>query len=184
MARAKNHMELDGIKFIAGNREIFDNALKNGCGAAEIKRESSTIDYVKELVQNDSIDGQEEITVGGMEIISSLIKIMKKINITGNEFVMFFNDICKRFSSINENIERSFIGEVINGDGSKSYKRKIWLKEKQRDESGNYKMYIIDSESLEISEVTELQMREKIRNGEFVYEKKERQMKDFEMEEK
>ena len=45
-------------------------------------------------------------------------------------------------------------------------------------------MYLIDTESLEISDVTEFQMREKLKNGELVYESKEYQMNEFELEDK
>ena len=43
-------------------------------------------------------------------------------------------------------------------------------------------MYLIDTETLEISDVTELQMIEKLKNGELVYENKEHQMNEFELE--
>ena len=45
-------------------------------------------------------------------------------------------------------------------------------------------MYLLDTESLDISNITELEMREKFENGEIVYESKEHQMKEFELEEK
>ena len=58
------------------------------------------------------------------------------------------------------------------------------MKEKQLDESGNHKMYLLDTESLDISNITELEMREKLKNGQIVYESIEHQMKEFELEEK
>ena len=45
-------------------------------------------------------------------------------------------------------------------------------------------MYLIDTESLEISDVTESQIIEKFRNSELIYESKEHQMNEFELEEK
>ena len=45
-------------------------------------------------------------------------------------------------------------------------------------------MYLLDTESLDISNITELEMREKLKNGQIVYESIEHQMKEFELEEK
>lgn len=176
-------MELDGITFVSGNKEILDNAIRTASHVVLEEQEHSTSDYIRELMESDLIE-QQDVQIETMDLLKELIDKMQKLKITGNEFVIFFNDVFRRFGIMNENLERSFIGEVINGNDGKNYKRKIWLKEKQLDESGNHKMYLLDTESLDISTITELEMREKFENGEIVYESKEHQMKEFELEEK
>lgn len=176
-------MELDGIKLVSGNKEILDNAIRTSSHVALEEQEHSTSDYIKELMESDLME-QQEVQIEVMDLLKELIDKMQKLNIKGNEFVIFFNDVFRRFGIMNENLECSFIGEVINENDGKKYKRKIWLKEKQLDESGNHKMYLLDTESLNISNITELEMREKLKNGQIVYESIEHQMKEFELEEK
>ena len=176
-------MELDGIRYVSGNKEILDNAIRAASHLVVEEQEYSTFDYIKELMQCELIE-QPEVQIEPLELLKELIDKMKKLKITGNEFVIFFNDVFRRFGIINENLERSFIGEVSNGNDVKNYKRKIWLKEKQLDESENHKMYLIDTESLNISNITEFEIRKKFKNGEIVYENKKHQMNEFELEEK
>ncbi len=184
LARAKNNMKLDGIKFVSGKKEVLANAAREGYSSALSIQEQSTIDCVKELMKIDSVEERDETQVESMELLQNLISKMQKLKICGNEFVMFFNDTFRRFGILNESLQRSFVGEVTNEENSKTYKRKIWLREKQADETGKYPMYLIDTESLEISDVTDSQMIEKFKNGEFVYESKEHQMNEFELEDK
>lgn len=181
LARAKNNMKLDGIKFVSGKKDVLENAAKNGYSNALDIQKQSTGDYVKELMEADSIEESDETQIDSMELLANLISKMQKLKISGNEFVILFNDTFRRFGILSENLQRSFVGEVINEEDSKTYKRKIWLREKQADETGKHPMYLIDTESLEISDVTESQMIEKLKNGELVYENKEYQM-NFELE--
>lgn len=181
LARAKNNMKLDGIKFVSWKKDVLENAAKNGYSNALDIQKQSTGDYVKELMEADSIEESDETQIDSMELLANLISKMQKLKISGNEFVILFNDTFRRFGILSENLQRSFVGEVINEEDSKTYKRKIWLREKQADETGKHPMYLIDTESLEISDVTESQMIEKLKNGELVYENKEYQM-NFELE--
>ena len=184
LARAKNNVKLDGIKFISGKKEVLANAARNGYNSALHTQEQTTIDYVRELMQVDSAEERDETQIESMELLQNLISKMQKLKISGNEFVMFFNDTFRRCGILSESLQRSFLGEVTSEENSKTYKRKIWLREKQADETGKHPMYLIDTESLEISDVTESQMMEKLKNGELVYESKEHQMNEFELEEK
>ena len=184
LARAKNNMELDGIRFISGKKEVLENATLKGCARALNNQEQTPIDCVKKLMEIDSVEEKNESQIESMELLQNLIAKMQKLGISGNEFVMFFNDVFRRFGILKETLQRSFVGEVTNEENSKTYKRKIWLREKQADETGKHPMYLIDTESLEISDVTDSQMIEKFKNGEFVYESKEHQMNEFELEDK
>lgn len=182
LARAKNNMKLNGIKFVSGEKDVLTSAVQNGYSCALDIPKKSTIDYVKELIEVDSVAERDETQIEGMELLQNLISKMQKLKISGNEFVMFFNDIFRRFEGLNESLQRSFVGEVINEENSNTYKRKIWLREKKADNTGRHHMYLIDTESLEISGVSETQMMDKLKNGELVYESKEHQMNEFELE--
>lgn len=184
LARAKNNMKLDGIKFVSGKKEVLAKAARKGYARALNIQEQTTIDYVKELMEVDSVEERDETQIESRELLQNLISKMQKLKISGNEFVMFFNNTFRRFGILNESLLRSFVGEVTKEENSKTYKRKIWLREKQADETGKQPMYLIDTETLEMSAVTESQMREKLKNGEFVYENTEHQMTEFELEEK
>ena len=184
LARAKNNMELHGIKFVSGEKDILENAIKKVYANTLDVQEQSTIKNVKELMKEDSVEERDETQIESMELIQSLISNMQKLEISGNEFVIFFNDMYRRFGVLNESLHRSFVGEVINEEKSKTYKRKIWLREKQVDDTGKHPMYLIDTETLEISDVIETQMMDKLKNGELVYESKEHQMSEFELEDK
>lgn len=184
LARAKNNMKLDGIKFVSGKKDVLANSTKNGYSRALNIQEQSTVDYVKELMEADSVEERDDTQVESMELLQNLISKMQKLKISGNEYVMFFNDTFRRFGILNESLQRSFVGEVTNEENSKTYKRKIWLREKQADETGKHPMYLIDTETLEISDITDSQMIEKLKNGELVYESKEHQMNEFELEDK
>ena len=174
-------MELQGIGFVSGKKEVLDNAIKKGSAKVLQQQKRTTADYVKELMEVDSLETQDEVKIESIELLQNLTSKMKKLKISGNEFVMFFNNAVRRFGILNENLERSFVGEVINEGESKNYERKIWLKEKQTDETGKYLMYLIDTKTLDISDVTVMQMREKLKSGELVYEHEERQMTEFEL---
>ncbi|MGN1311328.1 MAG: hypothetical protein ACI4VP_06615 [Clostridia bacterium] len=182
LARAKNNMKLDGIKFVSGKKDVLVNATRKGHASALNIQEQATVDYVKELIEVDSVEKEDKTEIESIELLQNLIAKMQKLKISGNEFVMFFNDAFRRFGILKDSLERSFVGEVTNEESSKTYKRKIWLREKQADETGKHPMYLIDTETLEISDVTELQMIEKLKNGELVYENKEHQMNEFELE--
>lgn len=184
LARAKNNMKLDGIKFVSGKKEVLAKAARKGYASALNIQEQTTIDYVKELMEVDSVEERDETQIESRELLQNLISKMQKLKISGNEFVMFFNDTFRRFGILNESLQRSFVGEVTKEENSKTYKRKVWLREKQADETGKQPMYLIDTETLEMSAVTESQIREKLKNGEFVYENTEHQMTEFELEEK
>ena len=184
LARAKNNMDLCGIKCIDGDEKFLDNAIRKVSTTSHKNIQYTTSHYINELMMNDSLEDYDEQKIVGINILTGLIKKMQRLNISGNEFVIFFNDIFRRFGVINENLDRAFVGEVIREDNERKYRRKIWLRERQKDEFGNSKMYLIDAESLAISSPSGLQMFEKLKNGELVYENAAHRMSGFELEEK
>lgn len=183
LARAKANMSLEGIKFITGNQDMLNEAVEKISEMLLKDKQRSTLEYMEELMEMPENNEQEESSVDSMELLRSLIKNMKKLRISGNEFSMFLNNAFSRFGLLNESIERSYVGKVIRQDeNSNSYQRMIWFKEKRKTETGSNPMYILDTNSLEISDVSDLEMIYKFASGELVYENKKRQMEGYEME--
>lgn len=182
LARAKANLSLEGIKFVSGEQEKLSNAVEKISSILLKDQQRSTMEYMEELMEMQVNEEFEESTINSMDLLRSLIKNMKKLQISGNEFTMFLNNAFNRFGILSENIERSFVGKVIKQDEStNNYERMIWFKEKKTGEKGSNAMYILETSSLELSGVSDLEMLYKFANGDIVYENEKRQMNGFEI---
>ena len=110
---------------------------------------------------------------------------MKQNNILGNEAIqtLYTYYHCGFFG---EELEKAFLGKEEYQDGKKSYRRMVLIRNKNeiRENSENSDLYLLDSDTLELSTCTAQEIMDKLRTGEFIYESEKHKMPGIDMEER
>lgn len=166
--RAKLNKKLSRIKTVHGQNEVFENANQKIYELFQKQQEKSEIDVLLEKIK---LAPDEELPQNFEQQAKSLITNMKKIGISGNEFSMVFNNILHK-GFFGDNLECAYIGTVEETENKeKRYKRIICVCQKENEE---FKFYLIDTKTLELTKSSEEEIRDKLASQEFVYENEER----------
>jgi len=109
------------------------------------------------------------------ENIEAVIQFLKSENLSGNEAVQMLS-ICSKLGFLGENIQKAFIGKEREG----GYERLVAITTKNG--NSNRLVYVIKSETLEVSKETIKDMQAKLNSGELIYEDEKHKLPDIDEE--
>ena len=181
LMKAKNGIEFEGIEIVSDRNGIIKQAIEKVYPQVFERNQSTIEEYIQKL---RSID-KEEVPNNLKLKLESFIEIMKQNNILGNEAIqtLYTYYHCGFFG---EELEKAFLGKEEYQDGKKSYRRMVLIRNKNeiRENSENSDLYLLDSDTLELSTCTAQEIMDKLRTGEFIYESEKHKMPGIDMEER
>lgn len=203
MTNAKNGMELEGIKIISDREGILKQSIKKvypmvigrqpSCGeefkkslaeAIYPQNQEITVTDIGILIEELRELPREEISSDFQEKLETFIEIMRENKVSGNEFAQTLEEL-RRAKFFGVDLYCAYLGErVENEEKQKRYKRKILLRQKITDSKTETQqensMWLIDTESLELSVCSVQDISKKLKSGEFIYEDDEHKMERVE----
>lgn len=181
LMRAKNGMHLKGIRTISDREGILKKAVETVYPRILGKEPLSIKGFVQELEQTP----REEIPNDVETKLQSFIEVMKTNNISGNEFVQTFEGL-RRSKFFGTQLDCAYIGQLEGEGEQKRYKRKLLLRQKMQGETereeSHRTLYLIDSESLDLSLCSGEDIISKLNSGEFIYESDDHKMPGIDKE--
>lgn len=181
LMRAKNGMNIKGIRIISDREGTLKRAVETVYPQILGKAPLSIKGFVQELKQTP----REEIPNDVETKLQSFIEVMKSNNISGNEFVQTLEGL-RRSKFFGTEIDCAYIGQVEGEGEQKRYRRKLLLRQKMQDNTEEEKMnsalYLIDSESLDLSLCSREDIISRLSSGEFIYESDKHKMPGIDKE--
>lgn len=181
LMRAKTRINLRGIRTISDKEGLLEKALSKVYPQILGKEPLTIKDFLNELKQIP----REEIPNDIETKLQSFLETMKKNNISGNEFVQTFEGV-RRSSFFGTQLECAYLGEYENENSKARYKRNLLVREKtteiQDEEIDTKVLYLIDSDSLELSKCTKEEIITQLNSGKFIYESKNHKMPGIDKE--
>ena len=182
LMKAKNGIEFEGIEIISDREGIIKRAIEKVYPQIFEKEQISIkeyLQYLKSLSQEKDIPDDLKIK------LQSFIEIMKENNISGNEAIQTLSAFYKS-GFFGEEFERAYLGRKEDFDGRRYYRRLVLIRatKENEDKFNEGNLYLIDSDSLELSTCTAQEIIEKLNSGEYVYESEKHKMPGIDKEEK
>ena len=181
LMKAKNGIEFEGVEIISDRDGIIDKAIKKVYPLIFGKQQIGIKDYIQKLKALP----REEIPNNLGIKLQSFVEIMKENNILGNEAIQtlaaFYHS-----GFFGEQLDRAYLGKKEILDGKINYKRMALIRSKSefQERTEESRLYLMDSDSLELSTCTTQEIMEKLKTGEYVYESEKHKMPGIDMEEK
>lgn len=167
--KAKLGLKFEGFEIISDREGIIENALDTVYPRIFGKTQVRIDEYLNNLRQSQTPSENLE------ENIESFTQFLKAEGLSGNEAMQMLN-VCTKLGFLGDNIQKVFIGKKVEND----YKRFVAITTK--DESKNKPVYIMDTESLDISKQSIKDVKSKLDSGEIVYENEKYKLPDFDEE--
>lgn len=167
--KAKLGLKFEGFEIISDREGIIENALDTVYPRIFGKTQVRIDEYLNNLRQSQTPSENLE------ENIESFTQFLKDEGLSGNEAMQMLN-VCTKLGFLGDNIQKVFIGKKVEDD----YKRFVAITTK--DKSKNKPVYVMDTESLDISKQSIKDVKAKLNSGEFVYENEKYKLPDFDEE--
>lgn len=170
LMKAKNGIKLKGVKIISDREGIIEQAIDKVYPQILGKQPQSIKEYIQELKQ---LPQEQDVPNDVVLKLQSLLEVMKANNIFGNEFTQTLWGIGKTNYFGNTKLELAYLGELRKEDnGNERYKRHILLREPRQEESENSskKVYMIDTDALDLITCSEEDIIARLNSGELIYE--------------
>lgn len=182
LMKAKNGIEFEGVEIVSDRQGIIKRAIEKVYPQVFEKKQIS----IKEYLQHLELLSREKDIPDNLEIkLQSFIEIMKENNITGNEAIQTLSAFYKS-GFFGGEFERAYLGREEDVDGRRYYRRLVLIRatRENEDKVNESELYLIDSDSLELSTCMEQEIIEKLNSGEYVYESEKHKMPGIDKEEK
>lgn len=182
LMKAKNGIEFEGVEIVSDRKGIIKRAIEKVYPQIFEKKQISIKEYLKYL----ELLSREKDIPDNLEIkLQSFIEIMKENNITGNEAIQTLSAFYKS-GFFGREFERAYLGRKVDVDGRRYYRRLVLIRSSRENEDkfSKRELYLIDSDSLELSTCMEQEIIEKLNSGEYVYESEKHKMPGIDKEEK
>ena len=181
LMKAKNGIEFEGIDIISDKDGIINKAIKKIYPQIYGKEQISIQEYMKEL----KILPREESSYDFATKLQSFVEIMRENNISGNEAIQTLTAFYHS-GFFGEQVDRAYMGKKEMKNGEENYKRLVLMRPNKQflENSKEEVLYVMDTDSLDLSMCTPQEILEKIKIGEYVYENEKHKMPGIDMEEK
>ena len=120
-----------------------------------------------------------------MAKLQALLETMKSNHIFGNEFAQTLWGIGKTNYFGDTKLERAYLGELQReDDGSEKYKRHILLRQlkQKKTEDSSREVYLIDTDTLDLTTCSEENIIAKLNSGELIYESEKHKLPGIDKE--
>ena len=176
LMKIKNGIELEGIDVLEDKNNLMKKAIENVYPQVFGKKQMSMKDYIQKLQELP----REEVPNNLEKRLQSFTETMKENKISGNEAIQTFAAFCHT-GFFKEDLDRAYVGKEEFVNGKKNYRRLALIKSKNvEDES----LYLMDSDTLELTKHTSKEVIEKFNSGEYIYENENHKISGIDMEER
>ena len=178
LMKAKNGIEFEGVEIISDRDGVIKQAIEKIYPQIFGKKQKSIKNYIQDLKSTAS----KENPINLKYKIQSFTDEMKKCQIFGNEAVQTLSAFNKA-GFFGQDLTRAYLGKKeISQDGKKFYRRLVLIKAQNESSNSKEELYLLDSESLELSQCTSQEIIRKLNSGEFVYENEKHKIQGIDME--
>ena len=170
LMKAKNGIKLKGVKTISDREGLIEQALDKVYTQILGKKPQSIKEFIQEL---KSLPQEQDVPNDIVLKLKSLLEIMKSNHIFGNEFAQTLWGIGRTNYFGGVKLERAYLGELQRlDDGSEFYKRHILLRQPKNEgtEDCSREVYLIDTDTLDLTICSEEDIIAKLNSGELIYE--------------
>ena len=179
LMKAKNGIKLKGIKTISDRAGIIEQAIDKVYPQILGKQPKSIREYIQEL---KSLPQEQNVPNNIILKIQSLLEAMKANNISGNEFAQTLWGISKTKYFGDSKLERAYLGELQKDkNGNERYRRHILLRQLIQ-EGTEKEVYIIDTDTLELTTCSEEEIIARLNSGELIYESEKHKLPGIDKE--
>lgn len=182
LMKAKNGIKLKGVKTISDREGIIEQAIDKVYSQILGKQPQSIKEYIQEL---KSLPPEQDVPNDIVLKLQALLETMKSNHIFGNEFAQTLWGIGKTNYFGDTKLERAYLGELQReDDGSEKYKRHILLRQpKQKEtEDSSREVYLIDTDTLDLTTCSEENIIAKLNSGELIYESEKHKLPGIDKE--
>lgn len=179
LMKAKNGIEFEGIEIISDRESMIDKALEKIYPQVFDKSQSNIKDYLMQLksINKEEVENNVEIK------LQSFVESMKENNIAGNEAIQTFS-VFNKAGFFGEILEKAYLGKEEYEDDKKKYRRLALIRSKNNKDEESSNLYLLDSDSLELSTCTSQEIISKLKSGEFIYESEKHKIDGIDKEER
>ncbi len=172
LMKAKNGINLEGIKIISDKKGILEGAINKVYSQILGEKPKSIKEYIEYLKSTQQEqDVPEDVTLR----LQSFLEVMKSKQISGNELTQTLWGINKTKWFRNAQLEMAYLGELREDE--KRYKRHILLRQKDQEiKDGPKEVYLIDTDTLDFTISSEEEIIAKLNSGELIYESKDHKL--------
>ena len=183
LMKAKNGINLKGIKIISDREGILKQATDKVYKQILGKNPKSIKEYIQEL---KGVEKEQDIPNDVALKLQCLLEVMRANNISGNEFTQTLWGVSKSKYFGDSKLEKAYLGELQKDEkGSQRYKRHILLRniiQEKGEDSQRKEVYMIDTDTLELTTCTEEQIIAKLNSGELIYENEKHKLPGIDKE--
>lgn len=175
LTKAKKGIYLKGVKIIYDKEGIIEQAINKVYSNILGKNPKSIKEYIQEL---EHIPTSEDIPDDIGLKLQSLLEVMKKNKLSGNEFTQTFWEVLQTNFLGKNKLERAYLGELKESNNSKRFKRHILLRqvEQNKDKGSLKEVYLIDTDTLDLTTCWEEDIIARLKSWEFIYENEDRKL--------
>lgn len=167
--KAKLGLKFEGFEIISDRNGVIEEALDTVYprifGRPQIRVDEYLDNLRRVYTQKNNLE----------ENVESFIEFLKSENLSGNEAMQMLN-ICSKLGFLGDNIQKAFIGKEKE-DG---FERLVAITTKNG--NANKPVYIVQTQSLEISKETMKDLQARLDSGELVYEDEKHKLPDIDEE--
>lgn len=180
LMKAKNGIQLQGIKTISDRSGIIPGALDKVYPQA-IGQEPKS---VQEFIQNlKATPKYQDIPNDTTLKLQSLLETMKSNHIFGNEFTQTLWRITKSNYFGDTTFERAYIGKLQDENTSQErFVRHILLRQESQDPNSPKQIYVINTDTLDLTICSREDIISKLNSGEWIYEDPTRKLDGIDQE--
>lgn len=206
LMRAKAGIKLAGIKSISDPKGILKKAVSTIYSQVLGKEPLSIEEFKDEVAKERLRKDREREKTGINDLVQELrempreekpkdfkiqletfLEIMREKRILGNEFSQTLAEL-RKANFLGFELDCAYLGKIEKQeDGQKIYKRKILLRQKKEASSieaaKKMSLYLIDSDSLQLTVCSDEEIVRKLNDGEYSYEDNNRKMPGLEVKE-
>lgn len=182
LMKAKNGIKLKGVKTISDREGIIEQAIDKVYSQILGKQPQSIKEYIQEL---KSLPPKQDVPNDIVLKLQALLETMKSNHIFGNEFAQTLWGIGKTNYFGDTKLERAYLGELQReDDGSEKYKRHILLRQlkQKKTEDSSREVYLIDTDTLDLTTCSEENIIAKLNSGELIYESEKHKLPGIDKE--
>lgn len=168
LMRAKNGIDFAGIHAISDRNGVLEMAL-NKVYPLVLSKDPVSLGIYLELLNQMPREKIPDDIEGKLKVF---LKYLKDRQVFGSEAIQTFN-IFRDTRFFGENLEVAFAGEKENLSNEDTGFKRITLIRSRKDES---KIYLVDTQQLDLSIHSDQEIIDKLNTGELVYERRERRL--------
>ncbi len=161
IVKAKQGVQFEGIETISDREGLVPKALQKVYPLVFNKPQISIEEYISQLSNMQGQKGKEDIDLK----LQAFAKTMKENRIFGNEATQLLK-LYQKVGFFEEEIRVTYLGQMVKRANRQTFERIVAIRQAKNKENA----YLLQTETLELVAMPIEEIKEKLRDGEWIYE--------------